>query len=483
MPSHLPRMNPFEKKAISTHHPLDSIERKTEKAEHWVKSHLLVSIVALFFGVMTLKGVVGAIEHGAPFSVKQIFISALGSGLDTDDSGHTNILLLGVGGEGHDGANLTDTMMVASVDEDTGTVSILSIPRDFYVETSDVGWPTRLNSIYQYIYDDTENSATAEASLQKEIEKILNIDIQYYAKIDFKGFTEIVDAIGGITVNVSESINDQSYPAPDGSTVLYDPFVLAAGEQELDGETALKYARSRHSTAGGDFDRAKRQQEVIAAIKDKALSIGVLSSPSRIKDIYYAITNNFETDMSMSTLLTLAGDSGDFKDDAIQSAVFSDAAYETGGFLYTPERAEGDPFYLAPYSGDFSELQEFAQLFFYHPEIIRDQVPIEILNGTKEESLAGLTKMMLVRYGYNVVSYGNADTKDVQDTMIYQLSTDEITNETVSTLPSLTYGEISSQVPAAYQSPTNNAKIVIVLGADFGEFYKAHDNLFYIGFY
>ncbi len=476
-------MNPFEKKAISSHHPLDKLEQKTEKAEKWVKSHLFLSIVALLLGVLTLKGVVGAIRTGQPFSVKQIFISALGSGLETDAYGHTNILLLGVGGEGHDGANLTDTMMVASIDTADGTVSMLSIPRDLYIAESDVGWGTRINSIYQYVYDETENSATAEASLEEEIEDMLNIEIHYYAKIDFQGFTEIVDAIDGITVNVAETISDYSYPAPDGSNVLYDPFYLAAGEQELDGETALKYARSRHSTAGGDFDRAKRQQEVIEAIKNKALSLGVLTSPSKIKNIYYAISNNFETNLSLSDMLTLVDQAGDFEDDAIQSAVFSDAAYETGGFLYTPEREDGDPFYLEPYAGDFAELQQFAQLFFYHPEIIRDQVPILVLNGTKEESMAGLTKMMLVRYGFNV-EYGNSDTKNVTDTKIYNLAPDDDTVEgTIELLPSLTYGEITSDVPDEYRAAAGTAKIIIVLGQDFADYYNEHDNLFYIGFY
>jgi hypothetical protein len=182
-------------------------------------------------------------------------------------------------------------------------------------------------------------------------------------------------------------------------------------------------------------------------------------------------------------MLTLVDQAGDFEDDAIQSAVFSDAAYETGGFLYTPEREDGDPFYLEPYAGDFTELQQFAQLFFYHPEIIRDQVPILVLNGTKEESMAGLTKMMLVRYGFNV-EYGNSNTKNVTDTKIYNLSPDDDTVEgTLELLPSLTYGEITSTVPDEYRAAAGTAKIIIVLGQDFADYYKEHDNLFYIGFY
>jgi len=476
-------MNPFEKKPIQAIHPIDHLNATTVKAEKWVKRHLALSIVALILGVFTMKGVMGAIQKGTPLSVKQIFIAAVGGGLETDGYGHTNILLLGIGGEGHSGAQLTDTMIVASLDEAHQSVSMISIPRDLYIESEAVGWGTRINSIYEYVFDKNESPIEAEAELQKEIENVLGLKIQYYAKIDFQGFTDIVDAIGGITVEVAQSINDDAYPAPDGSTYSYSPFYIAAGTQMLDGTTALKYVRSRHDSS--DFDRAKRQQEVITAIKNKALSLGVLTNGSKIKDIATAISQNFETNLTITELLTLVSASSDFKDEDIQSAVISDAAYEMGGFLYTPERKEGDPYYLAPYAGDFSEIQKFAQFFFYHPEIYKNKIPIEVLNGTKANSLAGLTKMVLTRYGFNVVNYGNATSKDKVDTKIYQVDpSDDSTEETLNLLPSLTFGEIVEELPAEYQSATpGTAKIVIELGQDFWDFYKANEKLFYIGFY
>jgi LCP family protein required for cell wall assembly len=239
-----------------------------------------------------LKGVLGAIANGNPFSVKQILISAVGQEVKMDAYGHTNILLVGVGGEGHDGENLTDTMIVASIDHDANTVSMISIPRDFFVENEEVGFGSRINSVYEYVMDETNDPVYAMDQLKGEIEKAFDIDIHYYAKIDFHGFVDIVDALDGITVTVDQPIADEAYPAPDGSDYLYDPFYLPAGTQELDGETALKYVRSRHNTS--DFDRARRQQEVLSAIKDKAMSIGMLTSPSQIKDLYYAISMNFD---------------------------------------------------------------------------------------------------------------------------------------------------------------------------------------------
>ncbi len=477
-------MNGFQVKSI------DPWEKTAKKAHHWMKGHIVLSIVALVLGVLTLKGVVGAIQLGEPFSVKQIVISAIGNGLKSDNYGHTNILLLGVGGEGHDGGTLTDTMMVASIDQKNKMVPILSIPRDLYVENDLLGWGTRLNSIVEFVTEETGDPEQGIEELTKEIEDILDIEIHYYAKIDFQGFTEVVDALGGIDVYVDKDIYDATYPAPTDSSFLYDPFVLAAGPQRLDGETALKYARSRHTTS--DFDRARRQQQIMTAVKDQATSLGVLLSPEKIKDTYSAISQNFESNLSLTELLTLTGMADDFSSEQIVTEVLNDEANKTGGFLYTPDREEyGGAFVLVPYSGDFAEIQTFAQLFFYHPEIYKAKVPIQILNGTTEASLAGLTKMYLVRYGFNIVDYGNAATKNVKDTSLFSVSVTEDkqnteqTESTLELLPSLTFGEILSEVPVAYlpQNWPTDAQIILELGEDFVDFYKEHGERFYLGFY
>lgn len=476
-------MNSFETRSIHSPHHKEEPHRSKKGATVWIKSHIFLSILALVLGFFTLKGVVGAIASGNGFSVKQVFISAVGQDVMTDAYGHTNILLIGVGGEGHDGENLTDTMMVASLDHDKNIVSMISIPRDFYVENEEVGWGTRINSVYEYVLDETNDPVYAMDQLEGEIEEIFDVDIHYYAKIDFTGFVEIVDALGGITVDVESDIIDEAYPGPEGSGIMYEPFYLDAGTQELDGETALKYVRSRHNTS--DFDRARRQQQVLGAIKDKAMSLGVLTSPGRVKDLYYAVSSNFETDMQLDEMLSLVDFAEGLSGDSINSAVISDDATKMGGFLYTPPREENDPYYLIPYAGEmnFVELQLFAQLFFYHPEVYIDQVPIEVLNGTKTASLAGLTKMYLVRYGFNASIGGNATNRETQDTRIIPRM--EGNDETLELLPSLTFGEIVSELPTEY-SPENyasNAEIIIELGQDFAEFYEEHDELFYIGVY
>ncbi len=466
-------------------HPIRKWEKAGHRAEKWIKGHLALSIIALILGVLTLRGVVGAIQVGKPFSVKQIVISAVSQGFQTDKYGHTNILLLGVGGAGHDGTNLTDTMIVASVDHKNGRVPMLSIPRDVYVENDYLDWGTRLNSIYELVLDDSEDHETAITELEEEVEKVVGVDIHYYAMIDFEGLEDLVDAVGGVTINVDETISDDSYPGPDGSGIDFAPFYLSAGQQELDGETALKYVRSRKSTS--DFDRSKRQQKLIAAVKDKALRVGFLLSPNKVRSVYNAVAANVKTNMSVTDMLNLANFASEMEDDAVLNQVINDAPNMPGGFLYTPEReAYGGAYVLVPYVGDFSEIHEFAQLYFYNSEVFQSKIPIQIVNGTKEEGLAGLTKMHLARNGFNVVAYGNAANESVDKTRIIPYGEEPSEyRDTLNLLPLLIPGNVLREVPEEYSFGDweSKAEIIIELGEDFADYYRDNRNKFYLGFY
>jgi len=474
-------MNGFQKRAIKSW-------EKT--ASRWVKAHIVLSILTIILGVFTLKGVVGAIQAGNPFSVKQIVISAVTKGVKTDSQGHTNILLIGIGGEGHDGENLTDTMIVASIDNDNNLVPMLSIPRDLFVENEMVGWGTRINGVYEWVYESTGDKEIAMNELINEVENVVGMEIHYYAKVDFQGFEDIVDAVGGVDVTLDYDFYDPYYPADPGTGAIYDPFSLSAGEHTLDGEDALKYVRSRKTTS--DFDRAKRQQNVITAIKNKALSLGFLLNPSKIQNTIAAISKHFETNMTISEMINFASMAEDFNSNSILTQVLNDEAYSTGGFLYTPDREEyGGAFVLIPFAEDFSEIQRFAQLYFYNTNIFLDQVPIQIVNGTKEESLAGLTKMYLARYGFNVVSYGNAANENVTETQIIPLvdeefdtNLDEVDN-TLDVVQMILSGSIPDETPLEYNAENwdSDAQIIIELGEDFVNYYYENSNYFYLGFY
>ncbi|MBI4127412.1 LCP family protein [Candidatus Peregrinibacteria bacterium] len=432
----------------------------------WIKHHIVLSIIALILGFLTIRGVFGAIQSGGPITLKEIVLSAVSQNVRRDTHGNTNILLLGVGGEGHDGSNLTDTMIIASVDAKNKSVAMLSVPRDLYVNNPEVGWGSRMNSIYQLILDKTgDNKEKAMKALLEQVETIFDLEIQYYAKVDFTGFVEVVDALGGVTVNLDEALIDPFYPGPDGSLQLYDPLYIGAGERVLDGETALKYARSRETTS--DFDRAKRQQEVLVAMKEQAMQIGFLLNPFKLKNLYKAVSNNFESNMTVSEILYMGKLAEGFDADSISHVVFNDLAYESGGFLFTPDRnLYGGAFVLTPISGDFSELNLFAQIFLFNQEAYQNQTPISIYNGTSIEGLAVDVKLFLKRYGFNVVEHGNSLNKPV-----------EVTN--VSGSDDATLDLLEEILPGEYSGNGEEDKIVIELGEDFIDFYKDNSAKFY----
>lgn len=433
---------------------------------------MILTIVALVLGFLTIKGVAGAIISGNPLSLSQIVLSAISQNVKTDGTGHTNILLLGIGGEGHDGSNLTDTIMVASIDAHDKTISMLSTPRDLYVNNLDVGWSSKLNGVYQFILDKNDDKDEAMRVLIKQMEDIYDIRIQYFAKVDFKGFVDVVDALDGVEVSPTENLIDPFYPAPDGSSETYDPLYISAGTQTLDGTTALKYARSRETTS--DFDRAKRQQEILVSMKDKALSLGFLLNPLKIKNLYSAISSNFETNMTMSEMVYLAKISENFDRNSILQEVISDQAYKAGGFVYTPDRAlYGGAAVLIPTYGDYTEFKEFAKIFLFNPDIFIKKIPITVLNGTTTEGLAVDVKLYLKRYGFNVVDHGNAPEKGVAKTTI---KSDKDTYELLNEL-----------VPGERLNPEDNASgdasIEITLGEDFLEFYNANSAKFYASYF
>ncbi|KKT19938.1 MAG: Cell envelope-related transcriptional attenuator [Candidatus Peregrinibacteria bacterium GW2011_GWA2_43_8] len=387
---------------------------------------------------------------------------------------------MGIGGGEHDGAELTDSIIIASLDLENNLIPMLSIPRDLYIEYEE-GYGDRINRYYELSKLEYEEAGYQEAEAQKlaledtsiKIGGIIGIDIQYYALIDFSGFTEIVDAIGGIDVYLESSFYDDQYPLDE--TGLYTTFALPTGENHLDGEDALKYARSRKTTS--DFDRALRQQQILNAIKEKTLSMGVLTSPSKIKDLLDAISSNFMTNLTLSEMAYLGEIADDFSEDSMLSRVFNDAPYSVGGFLYVPPQdLYGGSAVLVPNSEDFSELATFSEFFLHNPSMYTNPTPLQIVNGVKYEGLATNTLYYLDRYGFDVVRYGNAPEIGQATTTIYNLAGENLTNtDTLEYLQKLIpMAKVTDIIPEKYQSQNweTEASIIIELGEDFIPFYE-----------
>jgi len=343
------------------------------------------------------------------FDSKKI-LSSLEKKLPQDQNGFFNILFLGIGGKGHDGGKLTDTIILVSIDQKKHNIVMLSIPRDFWVETEATN--SRINEILRdapayFIKKGFSKEGAVKKSLQtlqEKITEITSLQIHRFAKIDFKGFEKLIDLLEGIDVIVEREINDPSYP--DGNWG-YEKFYLAKGNHHLDGSKALKYARSRHDSS--DFDRSKRQQKLIQAIKEKALKMEILTSTNKLKGILEILKDNFSTDLSWREIITLANLATNLSKDNLFSYVLTDDPLHKGGFLVTPSRdLYGGAFVLVPFLNlvkghRFDQIKTFSNIIFKYRGLINDKnLQIEIYNATSRQGLARSLMNHLKRYGLKI---------------------------------------------------------------------------------
>ena len=323
-----------------------------------------------------------------------------------------NILLTGIGGAGHEGSDLTDTIMLASINRRTKSVTMISLPRDLYVEFK-IGPQTgrgKLNELYNRALFKKMSPAESMKILADKVTEITGEPIDRFLQVDFAGFTEFVDTLGGIDVDVPESIVDREYPDNNWG---YQTFRISKGFQTLPGSVALKYVRSRHSTS--DFDRSARQQLVIGAIKDKLISLDALTSPTKITGLYNSIVKHIHTDMPASELVDLALYSRSIDRANILAYNINDGCYQgaafcgAGGFLYTPERELfGGAAVLLPDTAtarnisEYSNIRRFVGLMCNTPEIGLDKREIVIVNSTRETRLGLKVATKLQKYGFRI---------------------------------------------------------------------------------
>ncbi len=223
------------------------------------------------------------------------FFSEAKEPLRGEAEGRINILLLGRAGQSYPGKNLTDTVMMLSILPQSKQVALLSLPRDLYVPIGTTDLYTKLNSVYQYGL----SQETGATPLKQTIERITGTPIHYFVTVDFDGFEKSVDTLGGISLEVPRDFIDTRYP---GKNYSYETFAIKKGWQTLDGATALKYVRERHADPEGDFGRAKRQQQVLQAVKNKAFSLGTLFNIVTVDRLLDTLGDSVKTDMTLDDM-------------------------------------------------------------------------------------------------------------------------------------------------------------------------------------
>ena len=226
-----------------------------------------------------------------------------------------NILVMGIDRRpGEAFISRTDTMMLVSIDPETESASILSIPRDLYVVIPGRG-RDRINTAF--VYGSVDNNPAGGALLAMQtVEYNLGVYIDHYVLVDFSAVINGINELGGIDVYVPYNINDPTFPDMNYG---FDPLFIPAGQNHFDGLTALKYARTRHQD--NDFYRARRQQQVVLAVRDKALALGLPTLIGRAPSLFNQFEQGIRTDLSLQQIIELAQIVGDIPDDNIRNEV------------------------------------------------------------------------------------------------------------------------------------------------------------------
>lgn len=314
----------------------------------------------IFLLVLSFLALGGALVYKTGFTYSQVWTNGediggllpLSESTPKPDANRLNVLLLGLRGEEDpNGGLLTDSLILLSVDLKENKAAMISIPRDLYVKMPGEEKKEKINFAHALGYE-KKGAAGGLLFSKVAVSKVTGLYIDYAVSINHEAFREIVDAVGGIDIHLEKPFREDSQFSKE---IIID---LPAGENHLDGRTTLYFVRSRFSTS--DFDRAKRQQQVLAAVREKAVSLGVLANPVKIFQILDSLGKNVRTDMPISKAAEFVSMASGLKEEDIKHKVFDTTPQ---GFLYD-SRTESGAYILLPIGDDFSEIQEYCRDIF-----------------------------------------------------------------------------------------------------------------------
>ena len=363
---------------------------------------------------------------------------------DWQGSDRINILLLGIDKRDDEpvAGTRSDTIILASIDPVTKSAALVSLPRDMWVSIPGCtprdgcsGGQQRINVAHALGGPDlTIRTVTSD----------FGIPVQHYARVDFRGFEQLIDAVGGVVIDADWPVKDDEYPTPDYG---YQRIYFVPGPQLMDGPTALEYARSRHGTS--DFARAGRQQRVLVSLRNRALQLNTLS---RAPELVGIVQKSLSTDLSPGEMLALAKLVSQIDRYKITNLVI-DATY------VTPFKGQDGADLLQPNYSAIKRAIDNAERSAAHPEL---RAKVEVLNGSGMAGLGQKAADYLTAQGFNVVRIAAAERSDYRSSLVQVLTEDTGAAQALATTLRMPTTSIS-------QLPTPNAgvDIRVVVGQDF----------------
>lgn len=382
-----------------------------------------------------------------------------------EGDGRVNILLVG---RDDIGEGLTDTILVASINPIQKEAAILSIPRDLYVRTSD-GSYSKINAVFantsrNYLKSAGNNSSDTQRkaedaginALQEIVQTNIGLPIHYYGMIDLEGFMKAINTVGGIDIDVPESATVYDVMRFDGQRYILD---VKEGRQHFDGLRAMAFARSRHTSSRGDFDRAERQRLILTALRGKVLSLGTFGNPTKVSRLMNDFGSHIRTNMGLEEAMRLYEIGKGIDGNAVASVALVDPPHD---YLRT-DNINGQSV-VVPKAGldNYRDVQHFVRNRLRDGFLAQEDAKVAIFNGTSIPGLASRTAENLKSFGYTVTEINDAPTPGYHTTMVVDL-TDGAKKYTKRYLENRFFTGARKSVPDP-QIAAGEADFVIILG-------------------
>jgi len=389
--------------------------------------------------------------------------------VEQENKENTYILLTGRWWGTHDAPNLTDTIILAGINPNEQKISLLSIPRDLWVEYPNSGRSGKINSVYENALSLWEDIAIER--LQSKVTEITGKEIDYYMNVDFQGFIKLVDALGWVEVSLENNFVDYEYP---DNNLWYKTFILRKWTWTLDGEVALMYARSRHSTS--DFDRSARQQQILGSLKNKVSNLGYLKDAKKILQLYNIFSQYVVTDMKLRDMVSVGLEIKSWESSKVNTFNLNDSCFpgsiscSTWWFLYVPLREYFGwasvllpNTWLAASPSSYDEISKFSSFIFDSPSMYAPEKEIIIYNASWSPRLAWKLAELLLPYWFLIDSERGTQTlreKKFEKSILYYNGIDS-SDEILKNLESFIDIDIEMVTEPVYSD--SNVRIEIVL--------------------
>lgn len=403
-----------------------SYDKKAKRKKRLKIAAIILFIILAITGFLVAKGYINlrkVLSGGGGAASLQENVDP--SKLRVEGDGRVNILLLGRGGEGHEGADLTDTIILVSIDPLEKSAGLVSIPRDLYVKVPGEG-SMKINSVYytgkskvlnksKKPNDEIKKQADNAGFdlVENSVEEVLGIPVHYHAMVDFSGFKQAIDTVGGVDINVPTAVYEQM--RIDGKNYILN---VKPGNKHFGGFEALAYARSRHTSSRGDFDRSERQRLMILALKEKIFSVGTLSNPAKVSSLISQFGNHVQTNFSSQDISSLYDLGKSINGANVTSIGLADPP---NNFVKTANIGGLSVVIPTAGNGNYKDINNYIRNTLKDSYMKRENASVIVLNGTGRSSLGSTKADELKSYGYNVVKVDNAPTRNYSKTVIVDM--------------------------------------------------------------